>query len=594
MKLKTFIFASLFTGFLAFGQVMITGPINTGPGNAGFNGRVEVCGAGFMVNGATSYVTTCQNFNVINGVMNVVVYPTVASGTSYRVRFISNYGQVTTETWVVPATPSVQNRSSVVQLPSVEYPMIALSQISKNGATSGYCIKYDGSQVVWGQCGEMQSFNGRTGAVIPASGDYSSFYAQLSHSHIILDISGLQTALDNKASLSHSHVIPDISGLQTTLDNKASLNHNHNGVYEPVDPTILRSSAGPYNDPSWIGSLSWSKITGTPSGFIPSAHASSHLSTGSDPLLLTTSELATASKTGSGTRIVTAGGVPSNGCAKWLNGNLDTTGVDCGGTTQSNYSQSFVSQSSVTLSHGLNTVNVLATCYDGSNQQIEPNSVTVIDSNSLSVAFAVPQTGRCVVNGTGGSGGSGTGITSINSQTGTSQTLSGGAFISIASASNTHTVSVANTQGSGTRLATVNASPADGCAAWASGTLSSTGAPCGTGGGGSMTAGSGVVITGSTISVDPATVPSYLTGTAALSFSTFSGLGNCEEQSLTVNGAVIGDAVAIGLPSTFPTGLVQGAAWVSTANTVTIRLCRLAGTSTITSQTFRAWVNKVF
>jgi hypothetical protein len=340
------------------------------------------------------------------------------------------------------------------------------------------------------------------------------------------------------------------------------------------------------------------------------------------------------------------GGATTDGeCAKFdANGNIVGNGAPCGGVSQSNYSQSFVSQSSVTLTHGLNTANVIVGCYDGADQQIEPNSVTVLNESSLIVAFAVPQTGRCVVNGTGGATVSGTGdttvaansgsgasilktgtnvvaktlkagsnviinsgtdeitisavgdgagITSINSQTGASQILSAGSFINVASTGNTHTVSVTNTQGNGARLATVDASPADGCAAWTSGTLSSTGAPCGTGSG-ATAAGSGIVIAGGAISADPATVPSYLTGTAALSFSAFSGLGNCEEQNLTVSGAAIGDAVAIGLPTPFPAGLVQGAAWVSTANTVTIRLCRLAGTSTITSQTFRAWVNKTF
>jgi hypothetical protein len=119
----------------------------------------------------------------------------------------------------------------------------------------------------------------------------------------------------------------------------------------------------------------------------------------------------------------------------------------------------------------------------------------------------------------------------------------------------------------------------------------------GAGGGGSgatYTAGAGIDITGGVISAATATTPSYLTGTASLSFSTFSGDGTCEEQNITVSGAVAGDAVGVGLPVAFPAGIIQGAAWITAPNTVTLRLCRLAGTSTISAQTFRAWVNKTF
>jgi hypothetical protein len=47
--------------------------------------------------------------------------------------------------------------------------------------------------------------------------------ASSSHTHIIGDVTGLQTALDAKASASHSHSIADVTGLQTSLDTKADL-----------------------------------------------------------------------------------------------------------------------------------------------------------------------------------------------------------------------------------------------------------------------------------------------------------------------------------------------------------------------------------
>ena len=55
----------------------------------------------------------------------------------------------------------------------------------------------------------------------------SSAFAPESHTHIIGDVNGLQTALDGKSALSHSHAIADVTGLQTELDGKAAYSHTH-------------------------------------------------------------------------------------------------------------------------------------------------------------------------------------------------------------------------------------------------------------------------------------------------------------------------------------------------------------------------------
>ena len=60
----------------------------------------------------------------------------------------------------------------------------------------------------------------------------------LAHTHAILDVSGLQTALDGKASSVHTHVIGDVTGLQTALDGKSDTTHTHTGVYEPANANI--------------------------------------------------------------------------------------------------------------------------------------------------------------------------------------------------------------------------------------------------------------------------------------------------------------------------------------------------------------------
>lgn len=51
--------------------------------------------------------------------------------------------------------------------------------------------------------------------------------ASLEHSHTIANVTGLQAALDAKAAAAHTHDIANVTGLQTALDAKASAIHTH-------------------------------------------------------------------------------------------------------------------------------------------------------------------------------------------------------------------------------------------------------------------------------------------------------------------------------------------------------------------------------
>ena len=51
--------------------------------------------------------------------------------------------------------------------------------------------------------------------------------ADTGHTHIISNVTNLQTTLDGKASSTHTHTISDVTNLQTTLDGKASSSHSH-------------------------------------------------------------------------------------------------------------------------------------------------------------------------------------------------------------------------------------------------------------------------------------------------------------------------------------------------------------------------------
>ncbi len=195
-----------------------------------------------------------------------------------------------------------------------------------------------------------------------------------------------------------------------------------------------------------------------------------------------------------------------------------------------NVSQSFTTATAVTVNHALATTNVIVQCYDGASKAIEANTVTVIDSSSVAVTFSSPQSGRCVVNGTGGSGGGGGGGGSGESNTASNVGTAGIGpfhqkfgidlqFKNLNSGSNRVSVTndtvnreididvvpanfdlagiggslsaaqitAASKQGNGAKLQTFGTGTpaANDCAKFdASGNLTSAGAPCGSAGGG--------------------------------------------------------------------------------------------------------------
>lgn len=60
----------------------------------------------------------------------------------------------------------------------------------------------------------------------------------------------------------------------------------------PSCPTCVRTDVEtPYANPSWLGSLDWSKVDNKPTTFSPAAHASAHASGGGDQLTLAISQI---------------------------------------------------------------------------------------------------------------------------------------------------------------------------------------------------------------------------------------------------------------------------------------------------------------
>ncbi len=109
-----------------------------------------------------------------------------------------------------------------------------------------------------------------------------------------------------------------------------------------------------------------------------------------------------------------------------------------------------------------------------------------------------------------------------------------------------------------------------------------------------LTGGQGIIITEtpgqSTLAVDNGVIPTYLTNSATLTFSSIANNACAPDQTLTVTGANPGDAVAPAWPSSLPSG-VLGVMFVSSSNTVNVRLCNLSGAAvTPPSSAFRATI----
>jgi hypothetical protein len=306
--------------------------------------------------------------------------------------------------------------------------------------------------------------------------------------------------------------------------------------------------------------------------------------------------------------------------------------------------------------HLLGTASLLVACYDNSAPAnlIEANRITVDPlSFDVTITFATAQSGTCVISGssaianqgggsTSSSGGAGMAaqlgdfavaqagatelsigancstVTPCNVRFGSQvtsitlgavATITGGtgtAYIYIDSngvltAGSTMTVTCS---GSCVSLAGVTSFPVDSVpiATWTAtaGTWNTSGGLDRRGwlSGNSIIGGSGIVSVQSggqtTITVDSAVVPTFLTASATLNFPSIAA-GTCSaDMTFTMTGANPGDAVAPGWPGGLEAGL-SGTMRVSAAGQIAVRLCALSASAIDpASATFRAVVVRGF
>lgn len=555
------------------GQTTITDTLRVAPGNGLFAGRMVVT-APEMVIGTTTYAPSTQTYTITSGAVSVSLMPNDAAlptGTSYGVQFYPSSGSLGwAETWYVP-TSGTALKISDVRTRSVTSPNVARLPLVQLGnvAASGKILMSDGTK--WAA----------SDPPTPAASGVRSFFSGTAP--IVYNSStgafSCPTCGTGATWGSITGTLSAQADLQSALDGKSASSHAHSGIYAPVshahsaaDVTsgTLGLSRGGTGNATWTAgrcvqvSSDGTKLevaaeacgSGSGGGTVSSIQSASASFTLQTSVTVTHNfnslNQVVACRDGSAVEVK-----PSTVTAGLSATVIAFTTAETGACTVIGgtglYSRSFISQTSVTLSHGLGTQSVIAACYNSSNELVEPSSFTATSTSAATVTFSTAQTGACVV-AAGLAGGAGGG-SEYTLPTASADTL-GGVKI-----------------GSGVTIT-------DGVISVA-------------GGGSTYTAGAGIDITDGVIST-AATVPTFLTGAASLTFATFSDPGNCEEQNITVPGAAAGDAVDIGLPQIVPAGIVQGGARVSTANTVTVRLCRLAGTGTISAQAFRAWVNKTF
>jgi hypothetical protein len=328
-----------------------------------------------------------------------------------------------------------------------------------------------------------------------------------------------------------------------------------------------------------------------------------------------------------------------------------------GSSAPGSYTAAFTAVTSVTVpgaTHGLGTSNLLVQCYDNASPSnyFEPSQISINPvAFDVTIAFAAAESGRCVLAGGvgGGSGASGSSVggAGMASQLGdlavtlnNSTTLTIGANCSTTTPCNvrfgaqtyslTTSATATLTSGSGTAYVyvdptgtlTVGSSMtitcSDACTA-APGISSfplnsipiytwtaSSGAWDATGGldrrgflsVSPIQGGSGIATVATagqtTISVDSAVVPTFLTASATLDFPSIAA-GTCSADiTFSLPGANAGDSVAPGWPAAMEAGL-SGTMRITAAGVVAVRLCAdSTGAVNPAAATFTATVVRSF
>jgi len=118
---------------------------------------------------------------------------------------------------------------------------------------------------------------------------------------------------------------------------------------------------------------------------------------------------------------IAQGGASTGACLEW-NGTAWAPATCASGTGGgNNFTQYFTSQTSVTIpasASGASGPGLLVSCWDGSGNWIEPNTMAVDSGYDVTVTFTAAQSGQCTVNGTNATGGGSGAVASVFGRTG--------------------------------------------------------------------------------------------------------------------------------------------------------------------------------
>lgn len=316
------IILALFT-LCAIGQVTettITDTVRIPISSGLFNGMVDVRPSHSMTCSSTAYGPVPVQVNVANGILSMSLVPNASCSpldsegnpaSYYTARFVDRTRGITwTETWVVPVSavsvPLSTIRSAV---PASAAIMITLTQIAQSGATTNQVATWNGSNWV---------------AAAPAAAAHASTHAAAGSDPVTVaesQVTGLTTALSGKeptiaAGTTAQYWRGDKSW--QTLDKSVVGLGN-------VENTAISTWAGSANITALgtlaSGVLPWTLVTGAPSTYAPSGHATNHQHGGSD-------EIATATPAANAIPKAGAGGTLGAGWIPALSYAPPTSGTD--------------------------------------------------------------------------------------------------------------------------------------------------------------------------------------------------------------------------------------------------------------------------
>lgn len=571
--------------------VTITDTLRVAAGNQTFNGTVTITSP-FLTYGGITYLPGSRTIAVSNGAFTVSLIPNVGATptqTYYRVTYQPRNpaGEPIapwTEMWEVGA--SGPYTVAQVRVPG-QITNPSGSPLRDPTTTVGDMIVRTANglaRLPVGSAGQVLSVANGIPAWATGGGSGGGCWGCITGT--LSAQTDLQNALNAKANLSHVHLIADVTGLQDAIDGKentiTTLPQSKGGTGTDLSASsgILKTTGGTMsvisgsNTQCVLGDGTLGDC-GTGGGTTTSVAAYRQEFTSQTSVTLAHGFLSEKHivdcYNGSGVRIG-VGSITAGSASTTVTFATAQTGacVVLGGTGL--YEATFTSQTTVNIVHNLNTTKVIAQCRNGSNAVIEGNA-SIVDANTVQVGFAQAQTGSCAVVAelalAGGGGGGGTTYTFQSPLSEFGGTVSLGTVPVDKGGTGQTTVTAARNAllptktGQAGKYLRVNAGETD----YELATVA--------GGGGTVTTSTGLLGDGSAgdpVRVNPATVPTFLTGSATINGWGTIGAQTCAEQTFALAGAVSNDAVIPRWPAALPAGL-SGLMRVSGLDTIAVRLC---------------------